>query len=961
MLFLHLSNATPTLLHKPMKKPFLTLILSLVLLGSYAQKATMSGTITDKKSKLTLIGVNIYIKGTSLGASTDLQGRYKITNVPTGIYNLEISYIGYEKTILTGIQFAAGETKKLDYELSPTDKTFDEVVIYGDKPLVDIEDTKTTKQVSSDQIAAAPTRQIQGVLNTQSGVVLNPEGISIRGGRTYETAFYIDGVSATDPLAGTGFGIDLGTNSVSSISVTTGGGDVAFGDGTAGIVNTSTKTGGDKMELSMMHKRDNLGFNKNSVHVWNNSINELSLGGSVRLKTNKLRYFVSFKNSYDDQYFKVTAKQVKSSLFPQTQISPTQDNRYAASLKLNYDFNPRTRLALTYLRSITINQDINMLRITGNDVPFFPGFQFDYSLQPDNANTYTHSTNLVSLTFNHNPSKKYAYSVTASRLFVKLRADANGRSWRPLNVDSEFDPRVINTFPTQNFNPDDSVVFVLPAAGLYNNGGIATLWHDHYVEELGLRYNGNYYYNSRGDKLSFGTEFKQQDMQWIDILRPWIGAPTQLPNGDYTQSFRLGDYSDVWRVQPTRGAFYFSNKTKFRGLIAEVGARIEYWMPGKFVDEAVKNSVSPIRDEIRAQYQEQTIGLGNRRVKMRVLPKISASFPIKENQVMFFNYNHSMILPHPSFIYAGLNPNYQDRSTLARVGNPNLNPEVDISYELGLRSQISGNDAVNVSAYWKDKYDFITSASVQIKDATGRNVTRTLSINADYARVRGLELSYVKRIGTWFNGQVSAAYSVATGQSSSASEALKDILNSGVREDTKEQYLAWDSPLDLKGFVTLSQNSKTGGLFGKDYLNQMSFYVEAVYRTGRRYTPYIFINKDPLSGRPVYERDPNPEARYSKLGDANYWLDMNLRKWWSVGKMRVEASLEITNLVNTQNTIIPNPVTGSGYQAGDNVPSNWQDPRYLDPRDGRSSNLPPNNPARYRAPRHTMLGVAIKF
>lgn len=310
-----------------MKKPFLTLILSLVLLGSYAQKATMSGTITDKKSKLTLIGVNIYIKGTSLGASTDLQGRYKITNVPTGIYNLEISYIGYEKTILTGIQFAAGETKKLDYELSPTDKTFDEVVIYGDKPLVDIEDTKTTKQVSSDQIAAAPTRQIQGVLNTQSGVVLNPEGISIRGGRTYETAFYIDGVSATDPLAGTGFGIDLGTNSVSSISVTTGGGDVAFGDGTAGIVNTSTKTGGDKMELSVMHKRDNLGFNKNSTHVWNNSINELSLGGSVRLKTNKLRYFVSFKNSYDDQYFKVTAKQVKSSLFPQTQISPTQDNQ----------------------------------------------------------------------------------------------------------------------------------------------------------------------------------------------------------------------------------------------------------------------------------------------------------------------------------------------------------------------------------------------------------------------------------------------------------------------------------------------------------------------------------------------------------------------------------------------------------------------------------------------------------
>jgi outer membrane receptor protein involved in Fe transport len=601
-----------------------------------------------------------------------------------------------------------------------------------------------------------------------------------------------------------------------------------------------------------------------------------------------------------------------------------------------------------------------MLRITGNDVPFAPGFQFEHSLQPDNANTYTHSTNLISINYNSNPTKKYAQTFTASRLFVKLRADANGRSWRPLNVDGEFDPRTINTFPTEKFNPNDSVVFVLPAAGLYNNGGVATLWHDHFVEEKSLRYTGNYYYNSRGDKFSFGTEFKQQDMQWIDILRPWIGAPIQLPNGDYTQSFRLGDYSDVWRVKPTRGALYASNKIKFRGLIAEVGARLEYWLPGKFVDEAVKNPISPIRDEIRADYLAQSLQLGSRNVKLRLLPKVSASFPIKENQVMFFNYNHAMILPHPSFVYAGLNPNYQDRSTLARVGNPNLNPEVDISYELGLRSQISGNDAINISAYWKDKYDFITSASVQIKDATGRSVTRTLSINADYARVRGLEISYIKRIGKWFNGQVSGSYSLATGQSSSASEALAAILNSGVREDTKEQYLAWDSPLDLKGFATFTHNDKIG-LWGKDYLNHLSFYIEGVYRTGRRYTPYIFTGNDAISGRPIYERDPNPEARYSKLGAPNYWIDANLRKWWTLKKLRIETSLECTNLLNTLNTIIPNPVTGAGYQDGDDVPNNWRDPRYLDPRDSRSGNLPPTNPARYRAPRHIMLGLAVKF
>ena len=271
-----------------------------------------------------------------------------------------------------------------------------------------------------------------------------------------------------------------------------------------------------------------------------------------------------------------------------------------------------------------------------------------------------------------------------------------------------------------------------PGPGLFNNGGIGTLWHDHYVVEYSLRYTGNYY-NSRGDRLTFGTEVKAQEMQWIDIIRPWIGAPIPLPNGELSQSFRLGDYSDVWKVNPTRGAFYASNKIKYRGLIAEIGGRLEYWFPGAFVDNAVNDSRSPIRDEIRQSYQDNTIGVFGSRMKMRLLPKISASFPIKDNQVMFFNYNHSMILPHPSWVYQGLNPLYQDRSVLARVGNPDLNPEVDISYELGIRSQLSSNDALTVSAYWKDKYDFITAASVQIVDVTGRENTRTIRINADYA------------------------------------------------------------------------------------------------------------------------------------------------------------------------------------------------------------------------------------
>ncbi|MDX5319553.1 MAG: outer membrane beta-barrel family protein, partial [Bacteroidota bacterium] len=544
--------------------------------------------------------------------------------------------------------------------------------------------------------------------------------------------------------------------------------------------------------------------------------------------------------------------------------------------------------------------------------------------------------------------------------FARLRADANGRKWRPNVVDSELDPRSIVTFPATYYNPGDSIVAVNPPSGFYNNGGIATLWHDHYIEEYAFKFSGNIYSKDALNRLNFGAEVKIQDLQWIDIGSPWVGAPIQLADGSFTQSYRLGEYSEIWRVKPSRGGLWASQKIKYKGLIAEVGARMEYWMPGKYVDDAIQNPEAQIRDEIREEYQKQTLMLFGRGFKFRFLPKLSASFPIRENQVMYFNYGHSTILPHPSFIYTGLNPYYSDRSTIGRLGNPNLNPEVSIAYELGLKSQITKNDALNVSAFYRDNYDFVTTTNILVKDVTGREVNRSMRINSDYARVRGLEFSYIKRIGSWFSGQVSATYMVATGQSSSASESLKEILNNGAREDTKEFYLPWDSPWDVKGNALVTLKNQTG-YFGKPWINKMSFYLEFVYRTGRRYTPYYYNGVEPETGRPIYIEVQGVENRFSSLGKSNWWMDFSYKKWWNVKKVSIAWTVEITNVLNTRNPVRINPVTGTAWESGDPVPTEWRDPSYLDPRDARSYGTPPNDPSRYMQQRHFMTGIQLQF
>lgn len=954
-----------------MRNFYILVCFVLLSLGATAQQttATITGTIKDKKDNSELIGVSVLIKGTSFGAATDINGKFTIKNVKPGDYTLEVSYLGYSKVVLTGIKVKAGETRDVSVQMQATSiSTGEDVIIIGKRPLIDVDKASSVNSISQEAIEIAPARQLQSIINTQPGVVNSPAGVSIRGGRTYETGVYVDGVKVTDPLAGTGFGLDLGSNAVGDIEITTGGIGAEVGDATAGVVNTKTRNGGDRLEFGINHKRDNFGFNKDRIDCWNSSVTEFNVSGPMlkKLTENRLKFSVALRAAFTDEYYKNPANQVVSYLYPEKGWgnsrlwSPYQDNRWSAFGKLSYNFRHGKNIVVSGLRSITINQDVNMLRIFGNDLPFQPGYQYLFSEQMDNANTFTHDANMVSVDWKQAINKRFSYNVLASRFFVKLQADANGRPWRPGSVDQVLDPSSINQYPVSVFNPGDSISFVNPSSGFYNNGGIATLWHSHYFEEYAFKAQGNLVSSNSLNKLSFGIEAKFQEMQWIDIIRPWVGAPLQLAGGGESQTFRLGQQSDVWKVNPQRGGVFVTDQIKYKGLVASVGGRFEYWAPGKYVDDAVKNPRAPIREEVRQSYLDNSVEIAGLRYKFRFLPKISASFPVRENQMLYFNYGHNTILPHPSFIYPGLDPYYQDRSTLANVGNPDLNPEVDISYEIGLKTQITSNDALTISAFWKDKYDFITTANVFIKDATGREVSRTIRINSDYARSRGVEIGYIKRIGNWYNGQLSYTYQVTTGQSASANDKLKEILATGASEDTREFYLPWDVPHNLKTNHIFKVDNKNG-LFGKSWLNRMSVYVETNLRSGVRYTPYIFDRTDVNTGRPIYVQDPNPDARWSKVGQYWFWTDITFTRWWKIkGRTQINFSIQVTNVFNNKNTTIVNPVTGRAYEYGDNVPDSWVDPRFRDPRLGVTGPAP-TNPARYMEQRHIMVGLALKF
>lgn len=923
---------------------------------AWAQDATLTGTIFDEETGETLPGATVVLVGTYKGGVTDFDGKYTIEGVKAGDYSVKITYIGYSDQLYHGISLKAGETKTLDSKLKLRSNTLEEVVVVGEQ-VIDLESGKSEINIGREAIKDMAVRDVKDIAKLQAGVSENPDGIQIRGGRVYEAQYVVDGISAQDPLAGTGFGVNVASSAISSVNITTGGAGVEYGDGSSGVIATQIREGGDKLEVSGSWFTDYFGPERNKGARWNTDIVEFTLGSPIPLTKKKLTLFTTTSVELSDEYFRYQADQLHSSLFEGNDSlwAPRQDNKWSNTVKLAYTVRHGFKLFLTNQHSLNINQNTRSLQIVGFDAVVQPGFQYEFSQNLNNATTYTHHSNLTVLGGNYAfKNNKWNLDVKLGRLFTNLRADANGRPFRTETVDQIYDPESIITDPVTLFNPGDSIIYVNAPSGFINNDGISSLWHDHYVEDYTVKTILSYYPESKIHKFQFGQEHHETEYQWVDVNSPWVGAPIQVNDSITTPSVSIGSSNDIWKVNAANGGLFVEDRITYKGVIATLGIRLNYWAFGKFVDDAVADSNALIIDEVRNRYEERTVSVFGRRFQARLLPRLNVSFPVTENNVLYFNYSHSMKTPHPRFVYAGLDPVYQDRGFLSRIGNPDLKPETTVSYEMGLKSQVTKNLGLTFTAFNNDKYDYIVTRTITVEDQTGRLVDRTTSINQDYARIIGLEIGLNYRLGKYVRTYFNGAYQVATGKSNSAAESLLQIQQDGFVNTTKEQYLAWDRPWDFKAGITFTPDStiKVLGISLKGF----RVFLSGTYKSGLRYTPYRYAGINDVS-RPVYVRiDDKP---YARIGKAWNWFDLKVSREFVTKKDRgISLSLEIRNIFNQKNAQIVNPVTGRAYEHGDPVPENWRDPVYPDPLD-RST--PPTNPARYLEPRHILYGLTFRF
>ena len=221
----------------------LRMLIALVLLPTmmFAQSTTakLAGVVADADGN-PLVGANVVVEGSNLGAATDELGRYYILDVPVGTYDLRAEYIGYTTVIESGVRTSVGFTTSVDFNLDVAAVAGQAVTVTRERPLINPNATNTTRVVDKELIDAFAVRGVSNIVNLQTGVVNG----YFRGSRSGDSRYYVDGVPVKDVYGG---GNLLNGNSqaaLQEISVQTGGFSAEYGGANGGIVNITTKTGG---------------------------------------------------------------------------------------------------------------------------------------------------------------------------------------------------------------------------------------------------------------------------------------------------------------------------------------------------------------------------------------------------------------------------------------------------------------------------------------------------------------------------------------------------------------------------------------------------------------------------------------------------------------------------------------------------------------------------------------------
>ena len=921
---------------------FLSLIKVDMLFAGTAGK--IAGKITDKETGEPLFGVNIILKGTTLGATTDIDGYYTILQVPPGTQSIVASMIGYTKVTVDGIEVNIDQTSTVDIQLTSEAIELENVTVIAQRNIIKQDVSTSTASIRSDEIETLPVTSIDEIASLQAGV---EEGLVIRGGSADQLLLEVDGVTMRDPRNNRPIS-SVALTSIKEVSIERGGFNAEYGQVRSGIINIVAKEGDVNSYFGAMQFRYSPPQQKNfgiSVYDPNSMWNRPYLDPAV--------CWTGTENGAWDIY---TQRQY-----------PRFEGWNAISQSLLLDDDPTNDLTPAEAQKVwtwerrrrpSIKPDYNIDASFGGPVPFiskalgnlrfFASYRFNKEMLLIPLSREDYREDSWSLKLNSNLTKTMSLMLSASTGItrnVAINAD-----------DNQFYNPAWGITGVQFWNPTDYARTPLEIAEITNEQrpsrifsdswyGTANVDHWTFAAKLTDFLSSNTFYElsfeNVNQKYSTGPIAFRDFNTLYEIVPGYFvneapfGFDTSLTagitsmffgghsgtsrdssklssfviKGDLTSQitkehlFKTGiefSYYDlnlnygrvnVWfndinyvrdQWQPYRVSMYAQDKIEAYGFIANLGLRLDISNPNTewVVVDPFDQAYFSTSYDPNGDYPTEKA-----KIDVALSPRLGISHPITENSKLYFNYGHFKEFPAYEEIFR---VGRGSAGSVRNYGNPNLVQAKTISYELGYDHVLFDMYLIQVAAFYND----ISNQQGYTAYLSDRKGIGYFSANNDlYADIRGFELTLRKSYGNWIRGFATYTYQVVTngafGEATIDEDPSQQILN---ERNTPNLYQQKPVPQPR---ANLSLTFLTPKDFGSDFigsqlLGDWALNILAQWQSGQ----WINYNPNLLTEIGTIVQNVQVTDYYN--------IDLKLMKNFEFSKLNLTLLMEVRNLLNSK-------------------------------------------------------------
>jgi outer membrane receptor protein involved in Fe transport len=834
------------------------LILSLVSTLAYGgSTGKIAGIVKDSKTGEPIIGANVRLEGTTLGAATDFDGKYFIINVPPNEYALTVSMIGYSTSKITGVAVRGDLTTDIDVSLSETVlQVGQEVLIVAERPLVQKDLTATTAIVSGKEIAAMPVTEVGAVIALQAGFVSG----SLRGGRSGEVAYWIDGVPVTDAYNGSQI-VEVNKSLVQELQVISGAFNAEYGQAMSGIVNITSKEGGPKLAGGVgVYGGDYLPGN-DSIFPGNKfkptNIRDFEGNLSGPLVTPNLTFFANGRYFYSDGWQKgyrrfnpwniptLGSDGQLESVYPDGKgdsavVPMNWTKRYYGQAKFTLHLSSEMKFSANYIYDDT--------RAKGVDV--FGNYYRNYFYNPDGVGNQYNLSRTWIFQLNHSISARTFYTLGGSIFIKNYKYHLYDLQYKDSTTaqGDHIQVEVVDPYGPHYVDPNLSIV----PAYTFMTGGTDPNIDDRTTDTRLIKFD----LTSQIDEMNltkFGVEFRSHDISYTHeelkpavsqtgfdpaILRPYIRTmipDVRSPGHDFYEHF------------PKEFSAYAQDKMEYKNIIVNIGVRFDYFDPdGVVLNDAHPDTGDPLHymytvDDpsidapVRAEHFDTSQGgvttLQSREQywykaagkKYAVSPRLGVSFPVTERGIVHFSYGHFFQIPPFERLYE--NPrfkiNQQSSGIIGTMGNADIKPEQTVSAELGVQQEITDDIVIDATAYMRDIRGLAQTA---IFDVSGGGQYAQYT-NVDFGVVKGVVVTIDKKFTSGLTARIDYTYQVAKGTASDPQQE-RNARAAGALPDIEMVPLDWDQRHTLNVSLNYAANA-----WGASTILQ--------YGSGTPYTPTL--------------------------------------------------------------------------------------------------------------------------